>query len=295
VVFDCAFGNVKPEFPPVAPLIAGAGNQLHDFHQSLAGLRRKCARSKLCNLMSNFPLLPMQTIMFCEDFHRGLTAIRSRRPDILRQGHHDIRRQMVDLDLESSQDLRHESMRRQTKASGKKASKTTNSPSGSGTSSAPGTRPTPLPKYPSCCISCTWTEEIRDMPNSTVSPGCNSSAATLLSVSSDDAPTGGVSAAEEEEDGMATYRRRRRAVCFTRARSPINRSKEGKRAIKRFQEEARVSRRAERVPDPRRPAPFLYTGRDALGNPQSNSAASVNGHIKTPRGTTSSEGSVSTI
>jgi hypothetical protein len=177
----------------------------------------------------------------------------------------------------------------------RKKPKTTNLPSGSGTSSAPGTRPTPLPKYPSCCISCTWTEEIRDTPNSTVSPGCNSSAAMLLSVSSDDAPAGGVSAAEEEEDNMATYRRWRRAVCFTRARSPMSRSKEGRRAIKRFQEEARVLRCTERVPDPRRLAPFLYTGRDASGNLQSNSTASVNGHIKNPRRTTSSEGSVSTI
>jgi hypothetical protein len=112
VVFYCAFGNVKPEFPSVAPLIASAGNQLHDFHRSLAGLRRKCARSKLCNIMSNFPLLLMQTIMFCKDFHRGLPAIRSRRLDILRQGYHDIRRQLVDLGLESPQDLHHESMRR---------------------------------------------------------------------------------------------------------------------------------------------------------------------------------------
>jgi hypothetical protein len=107
-------------------------------------------------------------------------------------------------------------------------------------------------------MSCTWTKDIRDTPNSTVSPGCNSSAATLLSVSSDDAPTGGVSAAKEEEDGMATYCRRRRAVCFTRARSPTSRSKEGRRAIKRFQKEARVLRRVERVHNPRRPAPF-YT------------------------------------
>jgi hypothetical protein len=182
----------------------------------------------------------MQTIMFCEDFHRGLTAIRSRHPDILRHGHHDIRRQLVDLDLESPQDLRHESMRRRRRPAAKKASKTTNSPSGSGTSSALGTRPTPLPKYPSCCISCTWTEDIRDTPNSTVSPGHNSFVATLLSVSSSDAPAGGVSVAEEEEDDMATYRRRRREACFTRARSPMSRSKEGRRAIKRFQEEARV-------------------------------------------------------
>jgi hypothetical protein len=138
--------------------------------------------------MSNFPLLPMQTIMFCEDFHRGLTAIRSRRPDILRQGHHDIRRRLVDLDLESPQDLRHESMRRQTKASGEKSLKNDQLAFWLGDLLRPGTRPTPLPKYPSCCISCTRTEEIRDTPNSIVSPECNSSATTSLSVSSDDAP-----------------------------------------------------------------------------------------------------------
>jgi hypothetical protein len=81
----------------------------------------------------------------------------------------------------------------------------------------------------------------------------------LLKVSSDDAPTGGVFAADEEEDGMATYRRRRRAVCLTRARSPMSRSKEGRRADGRFKKEARVLRRAEREPDPRRPAPPFYT------------------------------------
>jgi hypothetical protein len=37
------------------------------------------------------------------------------------------------------------------------------------------------------------------------------------------------------------------------------------------------------------------TGRDASGSPQSNSTPSINGHIKNPRGTTSSEGSVSAI
>jgi hypothetical protein len=251
VVFDCAFGNVKPEFPLVAPLIAGVRNQLHDFHRSLAGLRRKCARSKLCNFMSNFPLLPMQTIMFCEDFHRGLTAIRSCRLDILRQGHHGIRRQLVDLDLESLQDLRHESMRRQTKASGEKSLKNDQ--------------------------LAFWLGDLlrpRDMPHSAAK------ISKLLHILHADrghprhaklhcitkmqllrrhvAPAGGVSAAEEEEDGMATYRRRRLAVCFTRARSPMSRSKEGRRAIKQFQEEARVLRRTERVPDPRCPAPF-YT------------------------------------
>jgi hypothetical protein len=74
----------------------------------------------------------------------------------------------------------------------KNASNTINSPSGSGTSSAPETRPTPLPKYPSCCISYTRTEEILETPNSTVSPRCSSAAATLLKVSLDDASVVGV-------------------------------------------------------------------------------------------------------
>jgi hypothetical protein len=178
----------------------------------------------------------------------------------------------------------------------KNASKTTNSPSGSGTSSVPGTRPTPSPKYPNCCISCTRTDNIRETPNSTVSHGRNSAAAIVLEVSSDDASTVGMVAADEEEDGMATYRRRRRAVCFTRARSSTNRSKEGRRASEQFEKEARVFVAHGKVNFKlRRPHPFLYTGHDASGNPQSNSAASINGHIKNPCGTTSSEGSVSTI
>jgi hypothetical protein len=117
----------------------------------------------------------------------------------------------------------------------KNASNTINSPSGSGTSSTPGTRPTPLPKHPSCYISCTRTKEIRETPNSTVSPGCSSIAAMLLKVSLNDASAGGVFAADEEEDGMATYRRRRRVVCLMRAKSPTNRNKEGRRAGERFQ------------------------------------------------------------
>jgi hypothetical protein len=44
-----------------------------------------------------------------------------------------------------------------------------------------------------------------------------------------------------------------------------------------------------------RPLSLLYTGRGASGNPQSNSTVSINGHVKNPRGTTSSEGSVSAI
>jgi hypothetical protein len=86
-------------------------------------------------------------------------------------------------------------------------------------------------------------------------------------VSSDDAEAGGVLAADEEEDGMATYRRRRWAVCLTRARSPTSRSKEGRRADKRFQKEARVLRRVESAPELRRPALLFIHGTRRFGKP----------------------------
>jgi hypothetical protein len=66
---------------------------------------------------------------------------------------------------------------------------------------------------------------------------------------------------------MATYRRRRRAVCLTRARSPMSRSKEGRRANEWFQKEARVLRRTERVPDPRRPDPLFIHRTRRFGKP----------------------------
>jgi hypothetical protein len=124
-------------------------------------------------------------------------------------------------------------------------SNTTNSPSGSGISSTPGTRPTPSPKYPNYCMSCTRTKEILETPNSTVWPGCNSTAAKSLKVSSDDESVGGAFAADEEEDDIATYRRRRRVVCLTRARSLMLRNQEGRRAGERFQK-FRVFRRTQR-------------------------------------------------
>jgi hypothetical protein len=66
---------------------------------------------------------------------------------------------------------------------------------------------------------------------------------------------------------MATYRRWRWAVCLMRARSPMSRSKEGRRANERFQKEARVLRHAERVPDPRRPAPLFIHRTRHFGKP----------------------------
>jgi hypothetical protein len=202
----------------------------------------------------------------------------------------------MNLDFELLQNLRHKTMRRQTKAGDEKCLKNNQFALGLGNLLCPGTRPTPPPKYPNCCISCTRTDDIRETPNSTVSPGRNSATATVPEGSSEDASTVGVVAADEEEDGMATYRRRWCAVCFKRASSLTNRSKEGRRASEQFEREVRVFAAHRKVNfNPRRPHPLLYTGRDASGNPQSNSAASINGHVKNPRGTTSSEGSVSTI
>jgi hypothetical protein len=150
----------------------------------------------------------------------------------------------------------------------KNASKTTNLPSGSGTSSTPGTRPTPPPKYPNRCISCTRPNDIRETPNSTVSPGRNSAAATVPERSSEDASAVGMVVADEEEDGMATYRRRRRAVCFTRASSPTNRSKEGRRASKQFEREARVFAACRKVNfNPRRPRPLYIHRARRFGKP----------------------------
>jgi hypothetical protein len=89
----------------------------------------------------------------------------------------------------------------------------------------------------------------------------------LLKVSSDDVPAGGVSGADEEEDSMATYCRRWRAICLMRARSLMSGSKEGRRANERFQKEARVLWRTERVPDPHRPAPLFIHRTRCFGKP----------------------------
>ena len=197
--------------------------------------------------MSNFSLLLVQTILLGKDLHRRLTAIRRRCPDILRQRHHVVWCQLMNLDFELLQNLRHKMMHGQTKAGDEKCLKNNQFALGLGTFSAPGTRPTPPPKYPNRCISCTRTNDIRETPNSTVSPSRNSAAATVPERSSEDASAVGVVAAYEEEDGMATYRRRWRAVCFTQASSAVNRSKEGRRASEQV-EKGRLgfSRRAER-------------------------------------------------
>jgi hypothetical protein len=67
---------------------------------------------------------------------------------------------------------------------------------------------------------------------------------------------------------MATYRRRRRAVCFTRASSPTNRSKEGRRASEQFESEARVFAARRKVNfNPRRPRPLYIHRARRFGKP----------------------------
>jgi hypothetical protein len=67
---------------------------------------------------------------------------------------------------------------------------------------------------------------------------------------------------EEDEDVIATYRRRRRrAVCFTRARSPANKSTAGRRAARRRKGRLGFSRSAEsEVQKAPTPAPFYRQG-----------------------------------
>ena len=81
------------------------------------------------------------------------------------------------------------------------------------------------------------------MPNSTVWPGCNSISIKSLRVSSDDGSVDDALTTDEEED-IATYRRRWRVVWLTRARSPKQKNKEGRREGERF-EKARVFQRTQ--------------------------------------------------
>jgi hypothetical protein len=61
------------------------------------------------------------------------------------------------------------------------------------------------------------------------------------------------------------------------------------KAVRVFAERGKIKFKTRRPPPP-----FIRRAR-RFGNPQSNSTASINGHVKNPRGTTSSEGSVSAI
>jgi hypothetical protein len=118
MAFDGTLRNVKLKLIPVAPLVAGARNQLDYRHRGLAGLRRKRAGPKLSNFVSNHPLLPVQTIILRKDFNRWLSAVRSRRPDILRKSHHGIGCQLMYLNVKPAQDFANKSVRRQAETGG---------------------------------------------------------------------------------------------------------------------------------------------------------------------------------
>jgi hypothetical protein len=67
---------------------------------------------------------------------------------------------------------------------------------------------------------------------------------------------------------MATYRRWWRAVCFMRASSPTNWSKEGRRASEQFESEARVFAARRKVNfNPRRPRPLYIHRAQRFGKP----------------------------
>ena len=68
MAFDGTLSDVKPKLILVAPLVAGARNQLDYLHRGLAGLRRKRTGPKLSNFISNHPLLPVQAIVLRKDF-----------------------------------------------------------------------------------------------------------------------------------------------------------------------------------------------------------------------------------
>jgi hypothetical protein len=90
--------------------------------------------------------------------------------------------------------------------------------------------PTPSPKYPSHCISSTRTEEILEVPNSTVWLGCKSITAKSLNVSSDDGSADDALAADEEED-IATYHG---GGARSASHGPDFRSERARRASERF-------------------------------------------------------------
>jgi hypothetical protein len=70
------------------------------------------------------------------------------------------------------------------------------------------------------------TEETLEVPNSMMWPGCNSTTAKSLRVSSDDDAADDVLVADEEED-IAMYHRWRRAVCSIWARFSVQNEQGG--------------------------------------------------------------------
>jgi hypothetical protein len=117
----------------------------------------------------------------------------------------------------------------------KNASNTTNSPSGSGISSAPRTLPTPFPKYPNCCISCTHeprkSSKRRTPPcGPVVTPPPPNRSRYLRTMNR---LVAHLQQMRKKTTSLCTIGGS--AVRLTRARSPMQRNKEGRRAGERFQ------------------------------------------------------------
>jgi hypothetical protein len=73
--FDVARHLIKPEIPPVTPLILRTWYNLNHFSQSILGPRREGARTKLSNQATYLPLLLVHTIFFCKDLNRWLSTV----------------------------------------------------------------------------------------------------------------------------------------------------------------------------------------------------------------------------
>jgi hypothetical protein len=63
-------GTIKPEIPPVTPLVLGTWNNFNCFGRCLPNPRRERARPKLGNQFTNLLFLPIQTIILGEDLNR---------------------------------------------------------------------------------------------------------------------------------------------------------------------------------------------------------------------------------
>jgi hypothetical protein len=296
MVFDCALRNVEPKLMSVAPFITGARNQLNYLHRGLASLRRKCTGPKLGNLISNHPFLPVQAIILREDFDRWLSAVRSRRPDILRQSHHGIRSQLMDLDVESAQNFSHKSVRRQAKTSGKERLEHNQlafrlgdllRPRDTSDSAAKVTKllhilhvdrghPRHTKVHRIAGAQLLYRHSAQRLLKRRVGRRRSDSRRRrgrhryVPSAAAGGLLHTGQISGEQEQGGQTS-------------------SKRVEKAVRVFAERGKIKFKTSR------PRPLLYTGRGASGNPQSNSTLSINGHVKNPRGTTSSEGSVSAI
>jgi hypothetical protein len=126
------------------------------------------------NLSTGNFLLLVKVIILCKHRHQRLTTIRDLRPNKISQCYHVIWRELMEMDFKASKTSLTNQCASSRRPAVKNALKTTNSPSGSGTSSTPGACPTLAPKYSKHYNSCTRPEEILYISNSIVCPSSSS-------------------------------------------------------------------------------------------------------------------------